>query len=134
MRGTGHFSGGDRSYIGHNYLPNKFKQVVSQNHKMFCGTYSKDGNIFLSASQGVLIAYLVLRHRRFNLFFFSFKFTDRVLRVFDTSKGGFDCIRKIPARDVGWSILDTAFSPDGRAIIYSSWSEASKNLKDLSKC
>ena len=115
-------------------MPNKFKQVVSQNHKMFCGTYSKDGNIFLSASQGVLIAYLVLRHRRFNLFFFSFKFTDRVLRVFDTSKGGFDCIRKIPARDVGWSILDTAFSPDGRAIIYSSWSEASKNLKDLSKC
>lgn len=51
---------------------------------------------------------------------------DRVLRVFDTSKGGFDCIRKIPARDVGWSILDTAFSPDGRNIIYSSWSEASK--------
>lgn len=53
---------------------------------------------------------------------------DRVLRVFDTSKGGFDCIRKIPARDVGWSILDTAFSPDGRNIIYSSWSEASKTI------
>ncbi|KAK4012513.1 hypothetical protein OUZ56_024753 [Daphnia magna] len=100
MKGTGHFSGGDRSYIGHNYLPNKFKQVANCNHKMFCGTYSKDGNIFLSAAQ------------------------DRVLRVFDTSKGGFDCIRKIPARDVGWSILDTAFSPDGRNIIYSSWSEA----------
>ncbi|XP_046454954.1 DDB1- and CUL4-associated factor 11-like isoform X2 [Daphnia pulex] len=100
MKGTGHFSGGDRSYIGHNYLPNKFKQVANCNHKMFCGTYSKDGNIFLSASQ------------------------DRVIRVFDTSKGGFDCIRKIPARDVGWSILDTAFSPDGRSIIYSSWSEA----------
>jgi hypothetical protein len=69
MRGTGHFSGGDRSYIGHNYLPNKFKQVANCNHKMFCGTYSKDGNIFLSASQGVLIAYLVLRNGRFNLFF-----------------------------------------------------------------
>lgn len=51
--------------------------------------------------------------------------------MFDTSKGGFDCIRKIPARDVGWSILDTAFSPDGRSIIYSSWSEASKNLETL---
>ncbi len=53
MKGTGHFSGGDRSYIGHNYLPNKFKQVANCNHKMFCGTYSKDGNIFLSASQGL---------------------------------------------------------------------------------
>lgn len=57
--------------------------------------------------------------------------SDRVLRVFDTSKGGFDCVRRIPARDVGWSILDTAFSPDGRAIIYSSWSEASKSASNM---
>ena len=95
-------SKGDRSFIGHNYLPNKFKQIGNFNHKVFCGTFSKDGDVFLSASQ------------------------DRVLRVFDTSKGGFDCVKKIPARDVGWSILDTAFSPDGRSVIYSSWSESSK--------
>lgn len=30
------------------------------------------------------------------------------------------------ARDVGWSILDTAFSPDGRYVVYSSWSECSE--------
>lgn len=125
MKGTGHFSGGDRSFIGHNYLPNKFKQVANCNHKMFCGTYSKDGNIFLSASQGLKI-YLV-KIKRIHNHLHIFLEIDRVLRVFDTSKGRFDCIRKIPARDVGWSILDTAFSPDGRAIVYSSWSEASKN-------
>ena len=45
--------------------------------------------------------------------------------MFDTSKGQFKVFRKIPARDVGWSILDTAFSPDGSSIIYSSWSESS---------
>lgn len=103
MKGTGAFSEGDRSFIGHNYLPNKFKQIGNFNHKVFCGTFSKDGQVFLSASQ------------------------DRILRVFDTSNGRFDCVKKIPARDVGWSILDTAFSPDGRSIIYSSWSESSRS-------
>ena len=53
---------------------------------------------------------------------------DRFLRVFDTSQGRFNCIKKIPARDVGWSILDTAFSPDGRTVVYSSWSESSESF------
>ena len=98
---SGHFSQGDRSIIGHQYLPNEFNQVANYSHKMFCGTYSKDGSVFLSACQ------------------------DRVIRVFDTTDGKFNIVRWIPARDVGWSILDTAFSPDGQSIIYSSWSESS---------
>ena len=52
MKGTGSFSEGDRSYIGHSYLPNNFKPVGNFNHKVFCGTYSKEGDVFLSASQG----------------------------------------------------------------------------------
>lgn len=54
MNGVDRFSQRDRSFIGHNYLPNEFCQVANYNHKMFCGSYSKDGNIFLSASQGGL--------------------------------------------------------------------------------
>ena len=54
MSGNEQFTQGDRSYIGHNYLPNEFKQVAKYSNKMFCGTYSKDGNIFLSASQGLV--------------------------------------------------------------------------------
>lgn len=30
--------------------------------------------------------------------------------------------KDVVARDVGWSIVDTDFSPDQRMIIYSSWS------------
>lgn len=52
LKGTGQFSQGDRSLIGHSYLPNRFKPVENLSNKMFCGTFSKDGDVFLSASQG----------------------------------------------------------------------------------
>ena len=51
---------------------------------------------------------------------------DRYLRLYETQKGEFTEIKKISARDVGWSILDTAFSPDGNYIVYSSWSDNRK--------
>jgi hypothetical protein len=53
-------------------------------------------------------------------------FIDRSIRIYDTSKGRFKEFKRILARDVGWSVLDTAFSPDGRHVAYSSWSEASE--------
>ena len=39
---------------------------------------------------------------------------DRAIRIYDTANGNFKKFKKIMARDVGWSILDTAFSPDGK--------------------
>lgn len=54
-------------------------------------------------------------------------FTDRMLRLYRTSGKSFTLLRKIAARDVGWSILDTAFSPDGTCCVYSSWSDSSKH-------
>ena len=60
IMGAAHFSGGDRSYTGHSYLPNKLKRVANSNLNKSCGTHSKDGNIFLSAySQGILTTNLV---------------------------------------------------------------------------
>jgi len=91
-----------RSLLSENFLPNTITRIANYGHKAFCGTYSKDGNIFLSASQ------------------------DRAIRIYDTTNGVFKKFKKIMARDVGWSVLDTAFSPDGRSIVYSSWSECSK--------
>ncbi|KAL1132657.1 hypothetical protein AAG570_010609 [Ranatra chinensis] len=50
-------------------------------------------------------------------------FCDRCIRVYDSSNGrDFPEIYQIQGRDVGWSVLDTAFTPDGRHIAYSSWS------------
>ena len=51
---------------------------------------------------------------------------DRNLRLYSTTDGKFEPFKTIQARDVGWSVLDTAFSPDGNYIVYSSWSECRK--------
>lgn len=93
------FSTGERCRISSNFLPNKMHPVAKYNGKVFCGSYSKDGRFFLTASQ------------------------DKFLRLYRTHDGDFVEFKTIPARDVGWSILDTAFSPDGNYIVYSSWSE-----------
>lgn len=60
--------------------------------------------------------------------------TDKFLRLYRTHDGDFVQFKTIPARDVGWSILDTAFSPDGNYIVYSSWSECCKYYKYIVCC
>ncbi|XP_067004038.1 DDB1- and CUL4-associated factor 11 isoform X1 [Anabrus simplex] len=99
MYGRNCFSRGDCCKITNSYLPNKMSTVDMYHSKAFCGSYSKDGDHFLSACQ------------------------DRNLRLYHTWDGKFELSRTIQARDVGWSILDTVFSPDGSHIVYSSWSD-----------
>lgn len=93
------FTKGDRTSISTLYIPNTMRRVACYKNKAFCGTYSKDGNIFLTAAQ------------------------DHFIRIYDTTNDRFRHMKSIRARDVGWSILDTAFSPDGNYLIYSSWSD-----------
>ncbi|OXA46982.1 hypothetical protein Fcan01_18501 [Folsomia candida] len=103
MGNISRFSGFDkphRNRLSETFLPNTINRVANYGYKAFCGTYSKKGDIFLCASQ------------------------DRAIRIYDTTNGRFSKFKKIMARDVGWSVLDTAFSPDGRSVIYSSWSES----------
>ena len=54
--------------------------------------------------------------------------SDQHIRLYDTTNGQFKLFHDIHARDVGWSVVDVAYSPDQNYIIYSSWSEASKGL------
>ena len=49
----------------------------------FCGFYSKNGDLFLSACQ------------------------DTNIRIYDTKYNRFKQIKTVRARDVGWSVLDT---------------------------
>lgn len=93
------FKASDRRVMTTPYLPNFCDTVAHYRQKAFCGTYSVDGKIFLSASQ------------------------DQNIRIYDTGEDRFDLIKTIRAKDVGWSVLDTAFSPDGNYMIYSSWSD-----------
>ncbi|BFZ19688.1 hypothetical protein BsWGS_22728 [Bradybaena similaris] len=94
-----HFTHGDRCLMVSRHLPNHSTLIQNYNHKAFCGIYSDDGNVFLSACQ------------------------DQNIRVFDSSQEDFREVNCIRARDVGWSVLDTAFSPDGQYAAYSSWSD-----------
>lgn len=57
---------------------------------------------------------------------------DRLVRLFDTKNGNYKLIKTITARDVGWSILDVAVSPDGNYMAYSSWCECCKLRLDTS--
>jgi WD repeat-containing protein 23 len=91
---------GDCSAISSQFLPNKHTVVAQYWRKAFCGTYSKNGDTFLSACQ------------------------DQHIRAYDCRNGFFKEFKKVRARDVGWSVLDTAYSPDGLYFIYSSWSPA----------
>ncbi|XP_017753181.1 PREDICTED: DDB1- and CUL4-associated factor 11 isoform X2 [Eufriesea mexicana] len=93
------FSTGERCRISSNYLPNRSFRLTRYDTKAFCGSYSKDGRFFLTATQ------------------------DKYLRLYQTHGAKFTLFNVIPALDVGWSILDTAFSPDHNYIVYSSWSE-----------
>ena len=51
---------------------------------------------------------------------------DQKIRLYDTTGHVFKFKRSIRARNVGWSVLDVALSPDGYNIIYSSWCDSSK--------
>ncbi|TSK98380.1 DDB1- and CUL4-associated factor 11 [Bagarius yarrelli] len=93
------FSHGECSRIRSHFLPNYVSQKDIYQQKAFCGVYSEDGNLFLSACQ------------------------DQNIRLYDTSRGRLHLKRTVKARDVGWSVLDVCFTPDSRSVLYSSWSD-----------
>ncbi|XP_039286743.1 DDB1- and CUL4-associated factor 11 [Nilaparvata lugens] len=99
MFGSTSFTKGDKCRISNERLPKRVKKLDTFGSKAFCGVYSQDGDRFLVAAQ------------------------DRLIRLYNCRNGFFKKSAVISAKDVGWSILDTAFSPDGNSVAYSSWSE-----------
>uniref|UniRef100_A0A3B4BEF9 Uncharacterized protein n=1 Tax=Periophthalmus magnuspinnatus TaxID=409849 RepID=A0A3B4BEF9_9GOBI len=93
------FSHGECSRIRTHFLPNYVSHKDTYQQKAFCGVYSENGNMFLSACQ------------------------DQNIRLYDTTRGRFTLRRTVKARDVGWSVLDVCFSPDAHHVLYSSWSD-----------
>ncbi|XP_039646857.1 DDB1- and CUL4-associated factor 11 [Perca fluviatilis] len=93
------FSHGECSRIRTHFLPNYVSHKDTYQQKAFCGVYSENGNMFLSACQ------------------------DQNVRLYDTTRGRFHLRRTVKARDVGWSVLDVCFTPDAQNVLYSSWSD-----------
>uniref|UniRef100_A0AAV2L5P9 CYTH domain-containing protein n=1 Tax=Knipowitschia caucasica TaxID=637954 RepID=A0AAV2L5P9_KNICA len=93
------FSHGECNRIQTHFLPNYVSHKDTYQQKAFCGVYSENGNMFLSACQ------------------------DQNIRLYDTTRGRFKLRRTVKARDVGWSVLDVCFTPDAQHVLYSSWSD-----------
>ncbi|XP_058709124.1 DDB1- and CUL4-associated factor 11, partial [Poecile atricapillus] len=94
------FSRQERSQLSSHFLPNHEAALEPHPQKVFCGIFSECGRKFLTASQ------------------------DHTLRLFEVSGEGLRLLRASRGRQVGWSILDVAFSPDGRQALYCSWASA----------
>ena len=122
-------------------------QVAAFKNKVFCGTYARGGDIFMSACQDRKVTDengIFLRD------FWNFNGLPQI-RIYDTSQLGFKLVQTIEAQvciwkcfftsssyfikgryqmisyryqDVGWSVLDVALSPDGGHLVYSSWSDS----------
>ncbi|CAF1031419.1 unnamed protein product [Rotaria sordida] len=80
-------------------LPNEGEVIASMTRPAFCGQFSEDGQRFFSACQ------------------------DYCIRLYDTTSRMFHQQAEIVAEEVGWSILDTALSPDRNSIAYGTWSD-----------
>ena len=83
-------------------LPNRKTEVARHSSKLFCGSFSTSGDIFMSACQ------------------------DSMIRLYDAAGGRFRLMKGVQARNVGWSVLDVALSPDSRHLIYTSWCDYSE--------
>jgi len=84
--------------LTNNMIPTQRTTLEKFRNKVFCGVYGRDGDIFVSACQ------------------------DRMIRIYDTRGGNnFRLLQNFQAKDVGWSVLDVALSPDGHHVVYSSW-------------
>jgi len=70
------------------FLPNRCVQRLGPFYQSnFCGSFTKDGTMFMSANQ------------------------DEHIRFFDFTNN-FALIKEVQAQHIGWSIIDTDFSPD----------------------
>lgn len=92
----------NRANLGSCILPNKRTRLDHYTHKAFCGSYSKEGDFFMTSSQ------------------------DHMIRMYDTSRDNFQLTKTFRSQQIGWSVLDTDISPDGRHFTYSGWSPCRK--------
>lgn len=84
-------------HISHRYIPNKSRLLKQHHDGVFCSLFNGNGDMFMSACK------------------------DQIITIYDTTT--WEVQKSIHARDIGWSIISTDFSPDGRWLIYSSWSD-----------
>ncbi|XP_971729.2 DDB1- and CUL4-associated factor 11 [Tribolium castaneum] len=94
------FSYAEKCRLSNRFLPNSMSVLSFYNGKVFCGIFSKDGKMFITASQ------------------------DRQIRLYKSDDASYKLFNTLSARDIGWSIIDVAISPDQNQFVYSTWSSS----------
>jgi WD repeat-containing protein 23 len=96
VSGNGKFSRAECCHVASRYLPTDGPSVVEQlNSRAYIGQFSKDGSLFVAG------------------------FQDRRIRVYNVEKG-WTVQKDIQARNLRWTVTDTALSPDQRFLVYAS--------------
>jgi len=85
-----------KTHLTQRFIPNKPSLLCSFNAPVFCGMFSSDGTMYMIACK------------------------DEKIRLYDTNS--WKCVNTIRARNIGWSIISTDYSPDLQWLIYSTWS------------
>ncbi|XP_063920557.1 DDB1- and CUL4-associated factor 11 isoform X2 [Zophobas morio] len=86
--------------VSNRFLPNSMSVLDIYNGKAFCGIFSKDGKTLITAAQ------------------------DRQIRLYKSDDSSYKLFNSLSARDIGWSIIDVAISPDQNHFLYSTWSSS----------
>eukprot|EP00639_Heterosigma_akashiwo_P017151 CAMPEP_0206394192 /NCGR_PEP_ID=MMETSP0294-20121207/21213_1 /ASSEMBLY_ACC=CAM_ASM_000327 /TAXON_ID=39354 /ORGANISM="Heterosigma akashiwo, Strain CCMP2393" /LENGTH=612 /DNA_ID=CAMNT_0053848025 /DNA_START=1 /DNA_END=1840 /DNA_ORIENTATION=+ len=122
-----------RANLFHRFLPSAFaKPLRVYPEQLFCGQFSEDGEVFLSACQDAVIRL----YRAPDLVQWAAQGKNSItspheIRIDDRRRGyarredngpGPRPFRQVACRDISWSVISTSFSPDRRWLAYSSWS------------
>ncbi|XP_023011645.2 DDB1- and CUL4-associated factor 11 [Leptinotarsa decemlineata] len=92
------FSQGEKCKISSLFLPNSMSVMDKYGNFTYCGIFNKEGTRYLTAGQ------------------------DHTLRLYNCETNQYKLIQTLHSTRSSWSILDVAFSPDGRHFAYSTWS------------
>ncbi|KAG5898105.1 hypothetical protein JTB14_027462 [Gonioctena quinquepunctata] len=94
------FSPGKKCKISNVYLPNNMSFVDTYRSMAYCGIFSKDGTQFLTGCQ------------------------DHILRLYNSGNGSYKFMHSLRSKASGWSIIDVAFSPDGKHFVFTTWASS----------
>lgn len=96
VSGNGRFSKAECCHVGARFLPTDGPSVVERlNSRAYIGQFSNDGTLFVAG------------------------FQDRRIRIYNVEKG-WEVQKDIQARNLRWTVTDTALSPDQRFLVYAS--------------
>eukprot|EP00850_Spirogloea_muscicola_P025879 SM004671S16630 [mRNA] locus=s4671:36:1122:- [translate_table: standard] len=122
---SGRFSSAECCHLSQRYIPADGPTVVDAlGSRAYIGQFSADGSLFVAAFQKVrLVSPPSLLSRCNTVLSLSGRASamvqDQTIRVYDTERG-WALHKEILARNLRWTITDTALSPDQRFLVYAS--------------